>query len=342
MLLCRYKCFDSLLNIVYLYCSFAKKLNHDWQANSGFITRWKKRYGISNKAICGTKLAGASQESIEEFLSDTLIPKLAQYEPKNIYNADETALFYRAMPHRSYVMKGEKPSGGKKNKNRVTMLQIVNMDGSDKRKLSVIGKAKKPQCVRKKYKMEMNQLPVDWYASKNAWMTGLIFDEIMTKWNRELRQQKRKVLLVLDNASCHPNNDYSNIEILFLIPNSTSVIQPLDQGIILSTKRRYKKRLAERYLVYLENKKDALQMLNNLDIVQACNMMASAWKQVPAEVIQNCFRKAQFKHHSVSNDIEVEAEDIRPTPEVWNRVQQNVQGKNFLYIKLSKQCIDTY
>ena len=36
--------------------------------------------------------------------------------------------------------------------------------------------------------------------------------------------------------------------------NATSVVQPLNQGIIRSVKRRYKKKLAERYLVSVENK----------------------------------------------------------------------------------------
>ena len=40
-------------------------------------------------------------------------------------------------------------------------------------------------------------------------------------------------------------------------PNDTSIMQPLDQGIILSAKRRYKKKLAERYLACVENNKDA-------------------------------------------------------------------------------------
>ena len=54
------------------------------------------------------------------------------------------------------------------------------MDGSDHRKLSVIGKAKNPRCLQKKYKMTVNKMAVDWYASKNAWMTGDIHHRIMT------------------------------------------------------------------------------------------------------------------------------------------------------------------
>ena len=54
-----------------------------------------------------------------------------------------------------------------------------------------------------------------------------------------------------------------------LPPNATSIVQPLDQGIIRSVKRRYKKKLAERYLVSVENNKDVNTILKQLDIVAA-------------------------------------------------------------------------
>ena len=52
-----------------------------------------------------------------------------------------------------------------------------------------------------------------------------------------------------------------------LPPNATSIMQPLDQGIILSAKRRYKKKLAERYLACVANNKDANSLLKALNIV---------------------------------------------------------------------------
>ena len=76
-----------------------------------------------------------------------------------------------------------------------------------------------------------------------------------------------------------------------LPPNATSIVQPLDQGIIHSVKRRYKKKLAERYLVSVENNKDANTILKQLDIVAATNMVHNAWKETSATIIQNCFRK---------------------------------------------------
>ena len=62
-------------------------------------------------------------------------------------------------------------------------------------------------------------------------------------------------------------------------------MQPLDQGIILSAKRRYKKKLAERYLACVENNKDANSLLKALDIVQATNMIAASWRETSSMII---------------------------------------------------------
>ena len=84
-------------------------------------------------------------------------------------------------------------------KDRLTLLIITNMDGSDHRKLSV----KNPHCLQKKYEMTVNEMAVDWYASKNAWMTGDIRHRIMTKFNNQMTKAGCIVLYVCDNASSH-------------------------------------------------------------------------------------------------------------------------------------------
>ena len=275
-----------------------------------------------NKAICGSKESAAPHDELETWKETVLLPTLARYSPNDIYNGDETALFYKSLPHRTYCFDSDKPAGSVKRKDRLTLLIITNMDGSDHRKLSVIGKSKTPRCLQKKYKMQVKDMSVDWYASKNAWMTGEIHHQIMTKLNNEMRLSNRHILYVCDNASSHQVREYSHIKFLMLPPNATSIMQPLDQGIILSAKRRYKKKLAERYLACVENNKDANSLLKGLDIVQATNMIAASWRETSSTIIQNCFRKAGFKHHAVDPAPETEDPLPAPAPDVWNRVQR--------------------
>ena len=90
-------------------------------------------------------------------------------------------------------------------------------------------------------------------------------------------------------------------------------MQPLEQEIILSAKRRYKKELAERYLTYVENNKDANSLLKALNIIQATNMIAASWRKTSSTIIQNCLHKAGFKHHAVDHASETEDDPV-PAP----------------------------
>ena len=111
----------------------------------------------------------------------------------------------------------------------------------------------------------------------------------MTKLNNKMGLSNLHILYVCDNASSHQVPEHSHIKFLMLHPNATSIMQPLDHGIILSAKRRYKKKLAERYLACVENNKDANSLLKVLDIVQETNMIAASWRETSSTIIQNCF-----------------------------------------------------
>ena len=257
-----------------------------------------------NKAICGSKESATPHDEVETWKETVLVPPLARYSPNDIYNGDQTALFYKSLPHRTYCFDSDKPAGSAKRKDRLTLLIITNMDGSDHRKLSVIGKSKTPHCLQKKYKMQVKDMVVDWYASKNAWITGEIHHQIMTKLNNEMRLSNHHILYVCDNVPSHQVQEYSHIKFLMLPPNATSIMQPLDQACF-------------------ENNEDANSLLKALDIVQATNMIASSWRETSSTIIQNCFCKAGFKHHAVDPASETEEDPLpAPTPDVWNRVQR--------------------
>ena len=51
------------------------------------------------------------------------------YAPENIFNTDETGLFFRALPTKSMVAKGDSCKGGKVAKERVTVLLCCSAKG---------------------------------------------------------------------------------------------------------------------------------------------------------------------------------------------------------------------
>jgi len=76
-------------------------------------------------------------------------------------------------------------------------------------------------------------------------MTWEIFSSELKILEGSLR---RKILLLLDNASSHGDEDevkalgLKYVTVHFLPPNTTSRLQPVDAGIILNFKKEYKKR----------------------------------------------------------------------------------------------------
>ena len=68
-----------------------------------------------------------------------------------------------------------------------------------------------------------------------------------------------KVLLVLDNAPGHPAQlgDFnSNVKVLYLPPNTTALLQPMDQGVIASFKAYYLRKTFAMALQATEASKD--------------------------------------------------------------------------------------
>lgn len=79
-----------------------------------------------------------------------------------------------------------------------------------------------------------------------AWMTSVLYEQYLRKFDREMSAEGRNVLLFVDNAPSHPHVKLNNVKVVFLPPRTTSVLQPLDQGIIAAMKSSYRKRLLQR------------------------------------------------------------------------------------------------
>ena len=169
----------------------------------------------------------------------------------------------------------------------------VNMMGSDKRPPLVIGKAARPSALKKKNVLLKN-LKIEYYNNTRAWMNGPIFHSYMKNWNDELVRQRCHILLLIDNVPSHIIDEYSNINIQFLPPNTTSKIQPLDQGIIRSVKCAYRKTIQVQYCSRVENYEEVKQIMQSFDFVVAVNTLVDAWVGVKPELIQTCFHTAGF------------------------------------------------
>ena len=118
----------------------AKQPGHDQFKNSdGWFNRWKKRHNLRY-----TKLYGEASEADEEaavmWISENVQELLKKYEPADVYKADETVFYFRALLDSTSVTKSSRKlaRGSKVAKDRLTMLVCCNMIG-DKHGLLIIG-----------------------------------------------------------------------------------------------------------------------------------------------------------------------------------------------------------
>lgn len=272
---------------------FNKKLGGDssFVASSGWMRNFKSRHGIRQIEIHGEKLS-ANTTAAESFSHNVQkYIKENKFDMDFIYNADETGFNWKALPSKSLVSQREAAAPGYKlSKDRVTVMVCVNATGTHKIPLLLIGKSKNPRCFKNV------KIPLTYKSQKNAWMNADLFVEwFQHTFVPEVKQfqqnigKEGKVLLLLDNAPSHPSAETLNaindkFEVQFFPPNVTSLIQPMDQSVIETLKRLYRKELMRRLLLDDQNDKESfLSFYKKINLKDCCYMLVGAWK-----CVQNC------------------------------------------------------
>ena len=115
------------------------------------------------------------------------------------------------------------------------------------------------------------------------------FQEFIPSVRNYLQERKlpEKALLLLDNAPAHPSTgvlqtEDGTIKCLFLPPNTTSLVQPMDKSVLENLKRRYRKELLKKLLLADESSGDLSEVScfdfwKRLTVKDAMYMVSDAW-----------------------------------------------------------------
>jgi hypothetical protein len=97
------------------------------------------------------------------------------YTIQQIFNVDETGLFWKKMPDRTYISKEEKTmTGFKAAKDRLTLLLGANAAGDCKLKLLLVYRSENPLAFKG---LSEATLPFHFCSNPKAWMTIALFKD---------------------------------------------------------------------------------------------------------------------------------------------------------------------
>ena len=143
------------------------------------------------------------------------------------------------------------------------------------------------------------------------------------------------ILLLLDNAPGHPaqlGDFHPNVKVVYLPPNTTALLQPMNQGVIVTFKTYYLRRTIDMALQATETKKHITlkEFWKSYNILDAVKNIADSREEVKSTNLNGVWRKLcpQFVNDfhgfegtvdnviknivalSKETDLEIEADDV--------------------------------
>ncbi|KAL2315592.1 HTH CENPB-type domain-containing protein [Schizosaccharomyces pombe] len=260
--------------------------------SNGWLEKFKKR--------ClkhGLKLQGESTSVNQGTYEENMVQiqeLISLFDPKDIFNMDETGLCWKLIPNQSPA--SERVKGITRDKARVTVTICCNATGSEKAPLWVIGYAKSPRAFRQA-NAHPDSMDFHWRYNGTARMTTSIMEEWL-RWFDDL-MKGRKVLLILDKFVAHEcalenirNSERKlvNTTVVFLPVNSTEIYHPCGQEIVYAFKSYYRKYWLNYMLEEIRLGKNPSKTIN---VLKAVRWMIRSWNvDFEPSIIYNCFLRS--------------------------------------------------
>jgi hypothetical protein len=212
-------------------------------ATQGWLSRFKACANLYSVKVSGetadadTKAAQMYPEVLRKIIECGCTTQL-------IFSVDETWLFWKKLPNRTYISNEVKTMlGFKAAKSGLMLLVEADVEDDCKLKPLLVCHSENP-CVFKG--LSKATLPVHFHSNPKSWRTVVLSEywfknsfipkvEKFCRGNNILFQDSP----IVSNASGHPahlDGIHTNAEVEFLPPNTTLILQPMNQGLFANFK----------------------------------------------------------------------------------------------------------
>ncbi|XP_070619108.1 tigger transposable element-derived protein 1-like [Erythrolamprus reginae] len=278
-----------------------------FKASRGWLEKFKIRSGLHSVVRHGEAVS-LDPKCAEEFVATFAELIHAEgYVAQQIFNCDETGLFWKKMPRRTFITAEEtKMPGHKPMKDRLTLALCANASGDCKLKPLLVYHSETPRAF-KAHRVTKETLPVLWRSNPKAEVTrnifvewvNLVFGPTIKKFLQD-NDLPLKALLVLDDTPAHPADlvddileEFKFIDVLFLPPNTTPLLQPMDQEVISNFKKIYTKHLFKQCFEVMERTSLTLREFwkDHYNIATCLSLIDLSWQGVSRRTLNSAWKK---------------------------------------------------
>ncbi|XP_026953168.1 tigger transposable element-derived protein 1-like [Sagmatias obliquidens] len=267
-------------------------------ASNGWFARFKVRHNVlltDEPAVADAQAAARYPVVLRAILEEGC------YSPRQVFNVDETGLFWKRLPERMLLaLEGTAGPGPKASKDHLTLLLGGNAAGDFKLKPLLVYPSENPRALRGCSKAS---LPVVWRSNRNDWLTPSIFQEWFTGCFCPAVESycashglPHRALLLLDSAPCHPvhlGGLSAHVRVEFLPKNTSALIQPMNQGVIAAFKAHYLRRTLSQLVQETAgtDRPSVREFWRSYTVMTAVDNIAKAWAELQPATMNSAWRK---------------------------------------------------